>query len=86
MVILTSNDLSKVDPGIRDRCEVFNFSGGRPATYFPLALRILRKEGLSVPQAELDEVVKHHCGSLRQLIRAMEAVVYGIRAKYSEAA
>ncbi len=86
MVILTSNDLSKIDPGIRDRCDVYDFSGGRSATYLPLALRVLRNECVDVPQSELDDVVKLHCGSIRQLLRALETVVYGVRAKYHDAA
>ncbi|CAA7620431.1 conserved hypothetical protein [Candidatus Terasakiella magnetica] len=81
MVIMTSNDLSKIDLGIRDRCDVFDFSGGNFTTYLPLALRVLRKEGLHVPQDELDDLVKLHCSSIRQLLRALERVVLGIRKK-----
>lgn len=81
MVILTSNDLSKIDPGVRDRCDVFSFPHGSFEAYLPLAERVVREEGINLPEEELHELVKSHTGSIRQLLRALEAVVVGIRLK-----
>ena len=81
MVILTSNDISKFDHGLFDRCDFFDFSHGSVETYLPLAERVLRAENITVPDDVVLELVKRHSSSIRQLLRALEQVVIGIRKK-----
>ncbi|CAA7614233.1 AAA family ATPase [Magnetospirillum sp. SS-4] len=79
MVILTSNDVSKFDHGLFDRCDPFDFSNGSVMTYLPLAERVLRAENVAVPHDVVVDLVKQHSSSIRQLLRALEKVVLGIR-------
>jgi replication factor C subunit 3/5 len=81
MVILTSNDISKFDHGLFDRCDYFDFSQGSVTTYLPLAERVLRAENITIPDDVVLELVKRHSSSIRQLLRALENVVIGIRKK-----
>ena len=86
MVILTSNDVSKFDHGLFDRCDDFDFTQGSVTTYLPLADRVLRAENVTVPDEVVVELVKRHSSSIRQLLRALEQVVLGIRKKQMQIA
>jgi replication factor C subunit 3/5 len=86
MVILTSNDVSKFDHGLFDRCDPFDFSNGSVMTYLPLAERVLRAENVALPHDVVVDLVKQHSSSIRQLLRALETVVNGIHKKQQQIA
>ncbi|CCG42844.1 AAA family ATPase [Magnetospirillum molischianum] len=81
MIMVTSNDLSKIDPGIVDRCKVFNFSCSEPTYQLYRAQQILQAEGVDIPEAVLFDFIKVHGHSIRELMRSLEDIVQAIRSK-----
>ena len=78
--ILTTNHLEKLSEPIRSRCTCVEFPDPTPANMLPLAQHILKAEGVTVPDAELlnvlavyDPYVSGH--SFRQMYQRLERLV-----------
>jgi DNA polymerase III delta prime subunit len=78
--ILTTNHLQKLSEPIRSRCTCVEFPDPTPANMLPLAQHILKREGVSVPDRELlnvlavyDPFVPGH--SFRQMYQRLERLV-----------
>lgn len=78
--ILTTNHLEKLSEPIRSRCTCVEFPDPTPANMLPLAQHILKAEGVTVPDAELLNVLAiydpHVSGhSFRQMYQRLERLV-----------
>ena len=48
LTIITTNEISQIDKGIRSRCEILEVPACTPAVFFPHAKRIMEKEGIEI--------------------------------------
>ena len=53
LVIMTTNEIGKVDKGVRSRCEIVNVPACKPDIFFPFALSIIEAEGYEIDEGEL---------------------------------
>lgn len=73
--ILTTNDLNKIDKGVRNRCVEIEIGAAEPYQLTTLVntLSIGNKPGL--PQPILDQVVADSHGSIRKLVHLLQAEI-----------
>ena len=53
LVIMTTNEIEKVDKGVRSRCEIVNVPACKPDIFFPFAKSIIEAEGYEIDEGEL---------------------------------
>lgn len=53
MTIMTTNELGKIDIGVRSRCEALHVPACEPHVFFPRAKAIIEAEGYSIDDAAL---------------------------------
>jgi len=53
LTIITTNEITQIDKGIRSRCEVLEVPACTPAVFFPHARRIMEKEGIEIEDSAL---------------------------------
>ena len=75
--ILTTNNLSKVERGVQDRCHLVQFNAAPHAAWLPLVRRVIFDQCVPVPgDQHLLSMISHCQGSARQVVdSATEYVV-----------
>jgi DNA polymerase III delta prime subunit len=66
--ILTTNNISKLDKGVKDRCVLVEMNAPADSEFLPLARRIASDEGVVLNDAELLTAVAGKNGSFREVI------------------
>jgi DNA polymerase III delta prime subunit len=70
--ILTTNDLSAIEAGVKDRCHCIPFNAASVQNWFPLARRILSHAGVSgITDQQLSAIIEPCNGSARQITDAV---------------
>ena len=81
LFILTTNNITKVDPILRDRCLCLPFLQAPAAKWLPLAKRIAADNGLhGVTEESLLQICKRSNGSARQLYRLIVTTAISVKA------
>lgn len=75
IIILTTNKLHDVDPGLADRCDVVEMPAIDPTLWFNRANAILSTEGVQIAAADLAAILSTCGSSIRDLMRALEDTV-----------
>ena len=74
--ILTTNNFSKIEPGVQDRCHCIPFNAALPEKWLPLAHRIMADAGLSgISDEQLVAVIQTAKGTARGIADALIDVV-----------
>ena len=66
--ILTTNNLSQLDKGVKDRCVLVEMNAATDAEFLPLARRIARDKNVVLSDAELLIAIAGNNGSFRNVI------------------
>ena len=66
--ILTTNNISKLDKGVKDRCVLIEMNAPADAEFLPLARRIAADEGVVLNDAQLLTAITGKNGSFREVI------------------
>ena len=82
--IATTNNLAKVDPKLRSRCDCINIGPPQANLWLPRAQAILRSEGVYLPDAAILPLLNKD--DVRDIVRDLEALVVRARAKQQTAA
>jgi replication-associated recombination protein RarA len=78
--VLTTNDFTAVESGVRDRCHCIPFNAAPAERWVPLARRILAHAGVSgVSDAQLAAVIQPCSGSARQITDAVAELALAVR-------
>lgn len=78
-VILITNHLQKIQPYLRDRCDVVEMARPDPMLRLPEAAHILKQEGVEVDKAILVELLQASTGSVRDFCRIIDDLVLAPR-------
>jgi DNA polymerase III delta prime subunit len=73
MMILTTNQIAKIEPGIRDRCHEIYIGPIPPYALLKRAREICVSEGKAIPNGILTNVAQRSFGSFRALLRQLAA-------------
>ena len=65
--ILTTNNISELDKGLKDRCVLIEMNAGAPEEYLPLAKEIARNKNVVLNDEVLLEAISLANGSFRNL-------------------
>jgi replication-associated recombination protein RarA len=80
--VLTTNNFSAVEAGVRSRCHCVAFNAAPDQAWLPLAQRIMRDAGITgVSDQQLTTVIATGRGSARDILDALVSVVLDARAK-----
>lgn len=74
--ILTCNDLSKVSPYLKSRCQVRTFSPIPDDLALKRLAKIAAYEGVEVTDSDLNRILARHSGDLRNAIGALQTLAY----------
>jgi len=66
--ILTTNTISQLDKGVKDRCVLVEMNSATDAEYLPLARRIASDENVVLSDAQLLSAIAGNNGSFRSEI------------------
>ena len=78
--VLTTNDFTAIESGVRDRCHCIPFNAAPAERWLPLARRILAHTGVSgVSDAQLAAVITPCAGSARQITDAVAELALAVR-------
>lgn len=66
--ILTTNNISQLDKGVKDRCVLVEMNAATDAEYLPLARRIAADENVVLSDAQLLSAIAGNNGSFRSVI------------------
>ena len=66
--ILTTNNISQLDKGVKDRCVLVEMNAATDAEYLPLARRIAADENVVLNDAQLLTAIAGNNGSFRSVI------------------
>ena len=66
--ILTTNNISQLDKGVKDRCVLVEMNAATDAEFLPLARRIARDKNVVLSDAELLAAISGNNGSFRSVI------------------
>lgn len=66
--ILTTNNISQLDKGVKDRCVIIEMNAAKDAEFLPLARRIAADAGAPLSDAELLTEISGNNGSFRSVI------------------
>lgn len=66
--ILTTNNISQLDKGVKDRCVLVEMNAPKDAEFLPLARRIAADEGVVLSDAQLLSAIAGNNGSFRSVI------------------
>jgi DNA polymerase III delta prime subunit len=73
--ILTTNNLSQLDKGLKDRCLLVEMNAATDAEFLPLARRIAADENVVLSDAELLAAIAGNGGSFRSVIFSVVRLV-----------
>jgi DNA polymerase III delta prime subunit len=65
--ILTTNNISKLDKGVKDRCVLIEMNAASDSAFLPLARRIASDAGVVLNDAELIAAISGNDGSFRSV-------------------
>jgi len=78
--ILTTNNFSQIEAGVKDRCHCIAFNAAPAANWLPLAKRILAHAGISgISDEQLVAVIEPCEGSARKITDAVIDIVVRVR-------
>ncbi|TRZ66304.1 MAG: AAA family ATPase [Comamonadaceae bacterium] len=78
--VLTTNDFTAIESGVRDRCHCIPFNAAPAERWLPLARRMLAHAGVSgVSDAQLAAVIQPCAGSARQIMDAVITLALRVR-------
>ena len=78
--VLTTNDFTAIESGVRDRCHCIPFNAAPAERWLPLARRILAHAGVGgVSDAQLAAVITTCAGSARQIKSAVITLALRVR-------
>ena len=78
--VLTTNDFTAIESGVRDRCHCIPFNAAPAERWLPLARRMLAHAGVSgVSDAQLAAVITPCNGSARQITDAVAELALAVR-------
>ena len=78
--VLTTNDFTAIESGVRDRCHCIPFNAAPAERWLPLARRMLAHAGVSgVSDAQLAAVITPCAGSARQIKSAVITLALRVR-------
>ena len=78
--VLTTNDFTAIESGVRDRCHCIPFNAAPAERWLPLARRILAHAGVGgVSDAQLAAVIQPCAGSARQIKSAVITLALRVR-------
>jgi DNA polymerase III delta prime subunit len=66
--ILTTNNISQLDKGVKDRCVMVEMNAAKDEEFLPLARRIANDEGVVLNDTELLSAITGNDGSFRSVI------------------
>jgi hypothetical protein len=66
--VLTTNNISQLDKGVKDRCVLVEMNAATDAEYLPLARRIAADENVVLSDAQLLAAIAGNNGSFRSVI------------------
>ncbi len=70
--ILTTNNVSQIEAGVKDRCHCISFNTAPAAHWLPLARRILASAGVTdISDAQLEAIIEPCDGSARKITDAI---------------
>jgi replication-associated recombination protein RarA len=82
--ILTTNDFSAIEAGVKDRCHCIPFNAAPSSNWLPFAKRILDYAGISgISDSQLALVIDPCNGSARQIIDVMTSLVLKVKRNQS---
>ena len=70
--ILTTNNISELDKGLKDRCVLVEMNAAPVSEYLPLAKKLVRDMGVVMSDIDLLPTISAANGSLRNLIHNVE--------------
>jgi DNA polymerase III delta prime subunit len=70
--ILTTNNISELDKGLKDRCVLVEMNAAPVSSYLPLAKRLISDMGVVISDIDLLPTISAANGSLRNLIHNVE--------------
>jgi replication-associated recombination protein RarA len=78
--VLTTNDFTAIESGVRDRCHCIPFNAAPAERWLPLARRMLAHAGVGgVSDAQLAAVIQPCAGSARQITDAVAELALAVR-------
>lgn len=78
--ILTTNNFSDIEVGVRSRCHCIPFNAAPPEGWLPLAKRILSDAGISgISDKQLLAVIQTGNGSARDILDAIVGIVLNVQ-------
>ena len=78
--VLTTNDFTAIESGVRDRCHCVSFNAAPVERWLPLARRILEHAGVrGVSDSQLAAVITPCNGSARQITDAVAELALAVR-------
>jgi DNA polymerase III delta prime subunit len=66
--ILTTNNISQLDKGVKDRCVLIDMNAPPDTAFLPLACQIAADEGVVLSDAQLLTAIAGNNGSFRSVI------------------
>jgi replication-associated recombination protein RarA len=85
-MILTTNDVHKIDKRILSRARVCNISGATQQDMLKLAQHVVASEGVTATQAELTKLTVSAAGNVRDLLLDLEVLVLSKRKQSAQTA
>jgi replication-associated recombination protein RarA len=85
-LILTTNDVNKIDKRIFSRARVCHISGATQQDMLKLAQHVVTSEGVTATQAELQNLTVSSAGNVRDLMLDLEALVLRKRRQLAQTA
>jgi DNA polymerase III delta prime subunit len=73
--ILTTNNVSKLDKGMLDRCVLIDMNGANEDQLLPLASQIAKDMGVEISNAEMLPTIRSANGSFRNLKHNIERLI-----------
>jgi DNA polymerase III delta prime subunit len=78
--VLTTNDFTAIESGVRDRCHCITFNAAPAERWLPLARHILAHAGVSgLSDAQLAAVITPSNGDARQIADAVAELALAVR-------
>lgn len=78
--ILTTNNFSDIEVGVRSRCHCIPFNAAPPEGWLPLAKRVLSDAGIAgISDKQLLAVIKTGNGSARDILDAIVTIVLNVQ-------
>lgn len=85
--VLTTNNYSKIEKGVHDRCHCIPFNAAAPAKWLPLARRMLAEAGIdTISDAHLAAVIAPRNGSAREILDVIVSVILTVKRNRTAAA